>query len=150
MLDELQKLQSEDDTIIEEGLSELMAFQDYGVLCKDHVTTSLDAFNEKLFAQSERFQAGIQLIRNNMEKKLELVYAKMGGSEQKSSGIGTIIINIIESLLDAGDAVKRKKIANKIYKDLINERISHQRAAMELQELNKRQKGGWLIKMLKR
>ena len=57
----------------------------------------------------------------------------MNSSEQKATGLGTAILTVIESLLDAGDAVKRKKIANKINKDLINERISHQRAAMELQ-----------------
>ncbi len=45
--------------------------------------------------------------------------------------------------MDAGDAVKRRKQANQIYQDMIDKRISHERAAVELQLLNKRQKGGW-------
>ena len=48
------------------------------------------------------------------------------------------------TFLDARDAVKRRKKANQIYRDLAAERISHELAALELQALNKRQKGGWL------
>jgi hypothetical protein len=51
---------------------------------------------------------------------------------------------VLEAFLDAGDAVRRRKTAHQIYKDLTAERISHERAAMELKKLNKRQKGGWL------
>jgi len=47
--------------------------------------------------------------------------------------------------LDAGDAVKRRKKANLIYKDLTKKQISHKRAALELQKLTKRQKGGWFV-----
>jgi hypothetical protein len=50
----------------------------------------------------------------------------------------------VEAFLDAGDAIKRRKQANLIYRDLAAERISHERAALELQTLTKRQKGGWL------
>ena len=55
----------------------------------------------------------------------------------------TKLAEYLEALLDAGDAVKRRKRANLIYQDLQDNRISHQRAALELQALNKRQKGGW-------
>ena len=58
--------------------------------------------------------------------------------------------NVIEEFFDTGDAVKRRKIANLIYKDLVAERISSDRAAMELQALNSRQKGGWTLKKVQR
>ena len=60
------------------------------------------------------------------------------------------VLDFIEAFLDAGDAVKRRKRANAIYQDLADQRISHDRAANELQTLNKRQKGGWLKKVSKK
>ena len=50
----------------------------------------------------------------------------------------------MEAFLDAGDAVRRRKKAERIYRDMIDERISHERAAREIKKLNSRQKGGWL------
>ena len=60
------------------------------------------------------------------------------------------LVGAVESFLDAGDAVKRRKRADRIYRDLIAERISQARAAAELQALNKRQKGGWLLARIRR
>ena len=62
---------------------------------------------------------------------------------QKNSNWSIKLSEYIEAFLDAGDAVKRRKRANLIYLELQNQRISHDRAAIELQALNKRQKGGW-------
>lgn len=144
------KLRDDEEILAEEGLQEMMAFQDYGILCEDYVKQSLAILNEQDFAQSERFQAGIKVLSNNLEKKLESVRAGMEISKQNTSGLWVHLVNVFEALLDAGDAVKRKKIATKIYQDLTNERISHERAAIELQALNKRQKGGWLLKQMRR
>lgn len=60
------------------------------------------------------------------------------------------MINLAEALLDPGQAIKRRKAANQIYQDLADERISHARAAIELQTLNKKQKGGWLRKAFRK
>ncbi len=143
------KLRQEDETVFEEGLNEMMAFQDYGILCQEYVTDSLAMASQQSFTQTERCQAGLHLIQENLEKNIELLWAKMSSSKQ-SSGILGLVINTVEAFLDSGDAIKRRKIANTIYRDLTTERISHQRAALELQELNKRQKGGWLMKKLRR
>jgi hypothetical protein len=53
-------------------------------------------------------------------------------------------------MVDAGDAVRRRKRANSIYKDLAAERISGERAVKELRILNRRQKGGWLWERIER
>ncbi|MGB7346944.1 MAG: hypothetical protein WBD20_22160 [Pirellulaceae bacterium] len=49
-----------------------------------------------------------------------------------------------EQLVDLNDSLRRRDTADKIYKDLANQRISRQRAVVELRDINKRQKGGWL------
>ena len=45
--------------------------------------------------------------------------------------------------------MRRRKASDRIYKALIAEQISLQRAASELKELTARQKGGWLTKSIK-
>ena len=74
---------------------------------------------------------------------------KLGAVRKESSRFEKWIA-AIEGFVDAGDAVRRRKTANRIYKDLIADRISSERAALELQNLNKRQKGGWLLERVLR
>ncbi|MEW6351370.1 MAG: hypothetical protein AB1646_20145 [Thermodesulfobacteriota bacterium] len=132
--------------IVESGVSELSAFQDYGLLCEDEVTRTLaDAQNNPML-HTERFQAELALIESRMGQRLSEIKATLGASHGKTWWRG--LVDSLEAFLDAGDAVRRRKRANRIYKDLVAERISHDRAAMELKALNKRQSGGWLAAWL--
>ena len=60
------------------------------------------------------------------------------------SSIGSAVVTFVEAFIDAGDAVRRRRKTDRIYKALIEEQISSQRAAAELKKLTSRQKGGWL------
>ncbi len=128
--------------IFEKGFQELVAFQDYNVLCEDSVTAAINTVKATSAAQSEKYQAGLTLIQSNMNQALDEIKSSLKTLGKK--GVLTHLTAVIEAFLDAGDAVKRRKTAQQIYKDLIDERISHERAAIELKKLNKRQKGGWL------
>jgi len=88
------------------------------------------------------------MIQSNLE--LAMCQVKKNMQVKRQDGLNAKLIGLLEAFLDAGDAVKRRKTDNSIYKDLVNERISIGRAILELQELNKRQKGGWLSKRLAR
>jgi hypothetical protein len=56
------------------------------------------------------------------------------------------VLDIVEGFLEPGDSVKRRKTANRIYRDLVVGRISAKRAEVELKGLTQRQKGGWLAR----
>ncbi len=60
----------------------------------------------------------------------------------RSSGMVEKICGVLEGFVDDLDAVRRK--VKQIYADLAELRISHSRAALELQKLTQRQKGGCL------
>jgi len=135
------KLPSNDVREFEEGLSDLSVFQEYGALCEDHVREKVDVAKKALLAQNEKAQAELAVILSNLENAMTWVRSKM--EVQRKTGFFIKIIDALEAFLDIGDAVKRRKTADRIYKDMITERISHERAAMKLKELNKRQKGGW-------
>lgn len=73
--------------------------------------------------------------------------SKLNASGQAGSVAGgSKWIDRLEALLDAGDAVRRRKKADRIYRELAAERISSDRAVVELKALTSRQKGGWLRK----
>jgi hypothetical protein len=125
------------------GLRALAAFQEYGILAEETVKATLANMLDSSMAQNEYYQAELGIIQANLNHALTLL-ANQNSPKKSGNSWLVFINNSLEAFLDAGDAVKRRKKADQIYKDLVSERISHERAALELQKINKRQKGGWL------
>ncbi|MCF7970139.1 MAG: hypothetical protein K9L22_03110 [Methylococcaceae bacterium] len=125
------------------GLSVLAAFQEYGIVAEETVRSTIATVKASMIAQNERYQAELTLIVANLDYALEALN-KQNTEQDSGSAWLSYIVSSLEAFLDAGDAVKRRKLANVIYQDLIAERISHESAALALQQINKRQKGGWL------
>lgn len=138
-----QRLRSRDAAEAEAGLRQLAAVRDFGILSEELVRETVAAVRKTPLAQKEIFQAELTLILANLETALRQQWGRLG--PRGANGPLVAVLSALESFLDAGDAVKRRKVANRIYRDLVDERISHARAAQELQELNQRQKGGWLL-----
>ena len=139
---------SDESARIEQGLSALVNFRDYGVLSESLVTQTVETARHRPELQSEAKQAELQVILSNLQAAMKQVRTRSA----TTGGVSLIakIANVVEAFLDAGDAVKRRKTADRIYRDLAAQRIGHERAALELQALNKRQKGGWLAKRVYR
>jgi poly-gamma-glutamate synthase PgsB/CapB len=137
-----------DQKEFEEGLSNLSVFQDFGILCEEFVRESVEKARTLPHAQNEKAQAELTVTLSNLENQMKWVKEKIGTHTR--SGLLISIIEAIESFMDIGDAVRRRKKANRIYRDLADERISLERAAKELSNLNMRQKGGWLREYLMR
>ncbi|MCU7804584.1 MAG: HEAT repeat domain-containing protein [Candidatus Thiodiazotropha sp. (ex Lucinoma borealis)] len=136
------QLDAKDPSEAREGLRNLSAFKDYGQLSEETVSQVFERVRHKKLAQNELFQAELQVIVANLDEAMKSVRDKMDAG--RSVGFLALVLDGVEAFLDSGDAVRRRKLANRIYRDLQNERISHERAALELQALNKRQKEGWL------
>lgn len=139
-------LQSPEPEVARQGLAALASFQEFGLLCEEHIKTVIATVNAAPEAQSEHFLSELNIIAAHLDRAMQEVRKQM--TVTRASGWQDSLFSGIESFLDAGDAIKRRKISNRIYRDMINERISHARAALELQALNKRQKGGWLLSAL--
>ncbi len=137
-----EQLADSDSKIADKGLRALASFQEYGVVCEETVRDTVTQVKDSAIAQNERYQAELKLITQNLDNALAKARSQM--TVVQSNNKFSKIIEFLEAFLDAGDAVKRRKKANRIYQDMAAERISHDRAVLELQALNKRQKGGWL------
>jgi hypothetical protein len=141
-----EELTSESSARTSRALADLAAFQGFGSLCEHHVRETMKAVRPLPMFQSEQFQAEIAIIISNLDTTMREVAASLTATREQN--LLSRAINLVEAFLDAGDSIRRRKTADLIYKDLVNERISRQRAAIELQELTRRQKGGWLEKNL--
>ena len=93
-------------------------------------------------AQNEFCQAELEQIQQRVEQGLVAVERH----EQTTTArpLMTFLLKVAESFLEAGEAVKRKKLATQIYQDIASFRISIERATTLLHALNKSQKAGWL------
>ncbi|BCR06869.1 hypothetical protein DESUT3_39380 [Desulfuromonas versatilis] len=136
-------LQSQEAAKAESGLRQLAAFQDFNLLCAERVREAIARVRPSPVAQRELFQAELEVIAARLEDRLHELTSRL----HFTAATGLLIrgVEALEAFLDAGDAVRRRRQADRIYRDLGRERISHARAAIELQALNQRQKGGWLL-----
>ncbi|MEA3490920.1 MAG: hypothetical protein U9R27_03380 [Campylobacterota bacterium] len=146
-----QAIKSTDSKEIQEGVETLAAFEEHGPLTFALTRESIEIAREAIATQNDYYQAQIQIIEKNLNKSIDAsknstVQAENQEESDSRTSWREKILEMVESFLDAGDAVKRRKRANLIYKDLINYHISHKKAAIELQAITKRQKGGWFVK----
>ena len=127
------------------GLQFLASFQEYGLLSAEYMQDLLTRARELPVAQSESFQAELRLIAANLETRNRPDEEEGLSPNEPASGFWLTLVTWVEQFLDVGDAVRRRRKADRIYRDMVSQRISTARAADELQYLTKRQKGGWLI-----
>ena len=131
----------------QQGLKDLLSFQQFGLLSEELVQDTIEQSKHRKWTQIEIFQAELQVIESRLHKTIEHIQQQLSIKHVRA-GVRGWLTSHIETWMDAADAVKRRKKADAIYRDLISERISHDRASDELKALNNRQKGGWLIQRL--
>lgn len=137
-----------DDSLQQRGIAKLAGFAEYNSLCRETFTECCDYLLQTPSIQTRAAQAGLQQARSEMHKQLEGL-ATEDDHNQPDNRVLDVLLRFVESFLDAGDAVKRRRRANRIYRDLGRGQISVANAAAQLQKLTKRQKGGWLQRDIK-
>jgi hypothetical protein len=104
----------------------------------DYMKQQLAVLKKTHLAQNEFCQAEI----SSLLEKLEEDESSQQQEQQQSLPV-KYFNQLIESFLDAGAAVKRKKRANQIYRDIADQRITLERAIKLLGKLSRNQKSGW-------
>ena len=124
------------------GMTFLSGFQEFGLLSQQKVLQTLASVRGSSAGNQDRVRAELAVVEGNLELSMRAVLAAINA--QRSTGLMEKVLNVLEGYLDATDAVRRRRRADQIYKDLVTRRISEARAVLELQTLTRRQKGGWL------
>jgi poly-gamma-glutamate synthase PgsB/CapB len=123
-------------------LLKLSLLPSFSLLGIQFIKNALDDIKKVTHAQNEFSQTEILKIA---EKIVDAEHEQTITHEKRQAGgLTRFITQVIESFLEAGAAVKRKKIANQVYKDIAQQRITLEKAIEVLGKLNRNQKPGWL------
>ncbi len=131
---------------MEEGFSYLTTRLVFNNLCQEEVLLLL----EECRSNSGRYSAyegQLQKIDEILKKSMKTEDEKEG-TKKKTPEWMLSLVDFAEAIYDPIDAVIRRKKCDSIYKDLIDQRISHEKAEKLLKEYVKRQKGGYLKKAM--
>lgn len=141
----------EDEATATRGLSLLATFQEYGVLSAALVRETLDTVLLRGNLPPGINQAQVEAIPARVAEQVAAIPdASLGGDEggaktkRPAERFQAYLMQLTEGFLDGGDAIRRRRKADRIYEAMIAEQISNPRAALELKKLTSRQKGGWL------
>jgi len=130
-----------------EALQVLATFTDYGVADAAIARAALEQATEPAGVIEDETRLRAQL----RERLTEIHETRRRALRQsrKSTRVDTVL-GWIEGSIDYLDAIRRRHAANHVLADLVDERISHGRAAVLMRGIVGRQKGGWLAKWVKR
>jgi hypothetical protein len=140
-----QPLHANSVKLTQKLLAPLADFKDYGVLCEECVRNSIAQIKNSELQQSPQIVAELDAILSRLDSTMAAIRKELQSSGGKKGGWFNTVLLRLEEFLDCGDAVRRRNQADRIYEDLIAERISRERAVAELQARTQRQKGGWLL-----
>ena len=144
----------EDEATAGKGLAQLVSFQEYGVLSEARVNQTVDAVLARGALPGGLTPPQVEAIPARVAAQVAAIPDATLGSEDAGAkeGIGqrlrAYVLELIEGVMDGGDAIRRRRKADRIYAALMAEQISNPRAALELKKLTSRQKGGWLANAL--
>ncbi|MEL6876527.1 MAG: hypothetical protein AAGL68_00325 [Pseudomonadota bacterium] len=152
-----QNLRAEDPAEIERGYRALAAFQEFGILSEREVHEAVAAARQNLNSVPGVSGTQLDALEARLEKQVRAQDAHDAADDASGddasgwlSETTDKLVDVAEGFIDPSDAVRRRATSDKIYKALIAEQISLQKAAAELKEITSRQKGGWLSKSIKR
>ncbi len=146
-----------DEAIAAKGIALLTGFQEYGRLSEARVQATVTELLQRASLPPGVTAAQIEAIPARLAAQIAAIPdAALGnsgvgaGASRKGWGerARLYVLVLLEGVLDGGDAVRRRRKADRIYEALIAEQISNPRAALELKKLTARQKGGWLANTL--
>ncbi len=124
------------ERIAEDDLNALANFEGFNILADSYVRKLIETLKESAASQTESMQVDIQKIIKTLDtqkaQRRNRSTVKVQSYKHKFISFFT---QIAESIIEINRGVERRKKSDQIYKDLMLERISIQRAITELQAL---------------
>lgn len=125
-----------------DAVRSLAGSPELGILEYERLADAIAAVRETPTAQNDAYQIQLRELERNRQAGYEKVFA--GAEKKVESRWRRWVVPRLEKLIDGFDAIGRRRMADRIYRDLIDGRIASARAVMLLQGLTQRQKCGWL------
>ncbi len=122
----------------------LASSTELGVLESETLRAAIATTRAGRMGQSDLMQSLLARVERNLDAGLQAVEAYSTQRSENDNRAWAWLVRTAERILDAGDAVRRRRLANLVYAELVAGRIASARAAYELKQITQRQKGGWL------
>jgi hypothetical protein len=133
------------DSTAATAVEQLQDCREFGLLTRAEVRDTLGALRQEAGLRGLAARVDLGLIESRLEESESRARdAAAAGETGGQAGGG--FWSWVEDWLDAADGVRRRRLADRIYRDLQQEQISLDDVVNELRRLNARQKGGWLKK----
>ena len=137
-------LKGTDGDIALAAAQSLAASTELGVLEAETVRAAIAHVRAGRLGQSELMQSLLVRIETALAAGVKEIEDYANARPESGNRAWVWLVKTTERILDAGDAVRRRRHADRVYADLVTGRIASSRAAYELKKLTQRQKGGWL------
>ena len=147
-----ENLNHSDISKVNKAIETLQQLPVLGQLCTEHVRQAIKTARSGVHFRSVAMRSNLDTIEEKLQASESSIRSECLGTSNGDAKHGKPLAGVvdwIEEILDANDAIRRRTKADQIYIDLADERISRQRAIAELRKINKRQKGGWLAESLR-
>ncbi len=131
-----------DEARVVEGLRVLADFREHSRLTLIHTEKTLAFVEREKLLYTETMQSEYMSVKEQLEAKQRSLAAKKISPFKKETLVDRLF-KWAEAFMDAGDAVRRRKQTDRIYRELIEQRISTAKAATEVKKVVKRQEQGW-------
>ncbi|MBI4866867.1 MAG: hypothetical protein HY816_07935 [Candidatus Wallbacteria bacterium] len=134
------------EAVRRQAIEELAYYGEYGILDAPIALAAAREARRAPANQSPLLQGHLEVA----ERRIQDAYAAAlrGLTEGHSRTALSGVLEWIEAVIDFLDSRGRRRQADQVMRDLVDARISHEQAVLELRALTYRQKGGWLEKGL--
>ncbi len=133
----------------------LGSYGEYGILDAPVAKEAIERMKRLPQNQESNMLAQANLALAHVTRRYQEALASVAPKEETRGRLARAAARLferalaaLERALDSGDSKRRRRLAEQVLRDLVDQRISHERAAAELRDLMKRQKGGWLAKAI--
>ena len=137
-----QNIKDANDEQLENALRELSKVNSFEILAVDTVSDIVSNLST-----AKNNSESVNILLKELKEKLDSSTQTKSNSSPKSKVKGShnnLFIKLVENFLDPGDSIRRRKNVDRIYRDLAKGRVSYSQTIATLQQINKKQKGGWL------
>jgi len=141
----LQRLGAADRDASVELLRWLRGYPDYGVLDARLAHAEVTRLAAERFASPDDVRSEAAATAEHLAAVVAARERALAMGRRRLSPVGWLA-RLVENALDYLHSIHRRRAADRVFEELVHQRISHARAAAMLRDLNAVQKGGWLSK----
>jgi hypothetical protein len=133
---------------LRQAVEKLLEIPEVGPLAVQSVRRAIEQVRHSPLVHQEKLGGQLDILRTRLQPT-PTAATPLRIRRRSRFPVLEALVNLAEQALDVVDVILRRQQSRQVYSDLIHERIGRHQAVAVLRQLNQRQKGGWLRKMIR-